>query len=224
MKEKQKYLFAALIVIVLLLFFSCGASGKVPNGTIDKFVMESTGLDSSSDFSWKATHSVDRQSHYDSVDIVLTIPYEYATVEYSCTALFIYDRSSDLWSLSEYSDWDLTSLKFNNKMIKTWYFPLPECTIDVTDVLGDKITLNYTYTKMVYVWGKYYPCTLSGSGTYSPNPDTYTVHIPVTMPDGFYVQDLYFQRDKNTELYICINLDDGIYDVFLAGSIRHDSE
>lgn len=220
MKEKQKYIFAALIVIVLLLFFSCGASGKVPNGTIEKFLKDS-GYDPSTD-SWKATHSADRKSHYDTVDIVITRPAEYGTSEYSCTALFIYDRSSDLWSLSEYSDWDLTSLKFNNKMIKTWYFPLPQCTIDVTDVSGDKITLNYTYTERVYVWGTYYTCTLSGSGTYSPRPGTCVIDIPVTVPDGFYVQGTYFQRDENPELNIMISPDDGIYHYFLSGTIRHD--
>ena len=218
MKEKQKYLFAALIVIVLLLFFSCGASGKVPNGTIENIVRMSSYYEADLACSWDASHSVDRESHTDSVDIVLSVPYKYGTEEYSCTALFVYDRSADLWTLSNDPDWDFLRYKFNSK-IKTKLefddFSDQYCLIDIKKITDDSITLDYVYWEDVftpYIGTR--RCTVEGSGTFELD-EIGGIDIPITLPGNFYIP----LGSKNTTLHISLNVQKGIWICSVYGNI-----
>lgn len=220
MKKKQKYLFAALIAIALLLFFSCGASSKVPNGTIEIFVQDSRYYDSDRDCSWDASHLVDRASHTDSVDIVLSVPYKYGTEEYSCTAAFIYDRSADLWTLSNDPDWDFIRYKFNSK-IKTRLefddFSDQYCLIDIKKISNDKITLDYVYWEDVftpYIGTR--RCMVEGSGTFELDR-LGGVDIPITLPGNFYINS----GSKKTTLRICLDVQKGIRLCYVGASYEN---
>lgn len=187
-KPKCRWIFAALFLLAVLCS-GCGSSQKeVPEALVQELIQESSFAKIGS-CTWEVTHSVNSQTHRDSVDILLTTDCTYGSMVSSCSAVYEYDRSSDLWRLLQQSKWTEPKVSFTSGLIKNWQIDYFDNTyhINVTNISGNKISLEYTVKEEIVVdyFGDIEWWETSGLGSFDIGNGY--IEIPLELPDRYFV-------------------------------------
>lgn len=218
-----------LIGLLLLAFTGCGASSQVPDSTIYRDVECCEYYDFTGMSSWDAVHHVDRESHYDDVDITITTKYPYATLTTTNRITYRYDRSSDLWRVEGQSGWSDPVCQYNDNLEQEWNMSWFDNNyiINIRSVDGNRISLEYEIAERVYggIFEDYVMCYASGSGTYEIDGDH--LKIPVELPDGFYAakrSGYSYQIGYISDLFIQFSPTEGIELAYMTPEINYSSD
>lgn len=225
---KLKKILCLLLICALLsvLLTGCGnSSAQVPDSVIQSMlILGCEYYDPNADWSWTATHNIDKDAHTDRVEVELTVEYEYGTVTLTNTSVFQYDRSSDLWNFLRLGVWSEPVYTFNNNLRGDWKVEWFGSTYGITikSVDGGKVSLEYFVAEKVYggiFTGDVY-CEIFGKGTYEIDGEFITV--PVELPSGFvasWMQTSSGNSEPETKLYIQLDVVEGVGYVYVYPEI-----
>lgn len=227
MKQIQKLmLFLLLMCIVSNTFAGCGTTvTEVPDSLIADLVRENEYSDLG-ECKWYTTHHLDQQAHRDTVDITLGIYAPYAEIISSCSAVYEYDRSSDLWSLIKHDSWSDPdyNFSFNDALVGTWSLENNGSTYDitVTEVYPTQISVEFSINESIYAGlDGYYTWEVSGYGTYDLTGSYFK--IPLELPEQCYVSWKDTESGENetvTYLNVWISPELGITYAYISPDIQ----
>ena len=121
----RKLILIAMLIAILVLQAGCGNEMTVPDKTLEWVITDRVAdnelYGECIDYQSKITHSPDKASNTDTVQILLTCNYQHLTVQYLFDATYQYNKSTDLWSIIRGGDWatELTSLDIE-KSANAW--------------------------------------------------------------------------------------------------------
>ena len=137
MKHSHKSTIAFLLVIIVCMLSACSpVQTEVPESLVRDLVDMNEYADMGK-YTLTITHHPDKETHRDHVDIVISIQTPYAEAVSTCSAVYEYNRSSDLWSLVKCEDWTRPYYNPNDKLIGTW-----ETSYGTAEVTFDEITFH----------------------------------------------------------------------------------
>lgn len=225
----KKIIAIVLLIGLLLAFTGCGASSKVPDSTIYRDVECCEYYDFTGMSSWSAVHHVDRESHYDDVDITITTKYPYATLTTTNRITYRYDRSSDLWRVERQSGWSDPVCQYNDKLEQEWNMSWFDNNyiINIRSVDGNRISLEYEIAEHAdqgLGWDDvmFYE---SGNGTYEINGDY--LNVPIELTDGYYTttrSGYSFQIGYTSDLFIQFSPTEGVELAYMTPEINYSSD
>lgn len=225
MKNVRKITCVLLIAVILSCsFIGCGTvQTEVPDAIIQDLVSENE-YSSLGGYEFYTIHHADEQSHRDTVDVILGIDAPYAEIISQCTAVYEYDRSSDLWSLIGYDGWTDPDYSFNDNLIGTWHCESNGSVYDitVTEVYPTQISVEFSIKESIYAGlNGTYMWEVSGYGTYDLNSSYF--EIPLELPEQCYVSWADTKSGENesiTYLNIWISPTNGITQAYISPTIR----
>ena len=194
----KRYLRFILLIVTIL---SCTACSSERSGVPDSVIQDNlVARDLISDL--KFSHNVDSKAHTDTVTIKGTVENDFAKSVGTGTQKYQYDKSSDLWKLTQNGDWvweeslkdfsDKSPIEYSRGTGSTYC----EYTIWVDSVDTKDCTVTFRY--MIYypkdevvIYGETtqtYPVKITNSGA---------VYVDVEFEEGYY--DLW--GDDHTRLW-----------------------
>lgn len=196
---------------------------EVPESIIEDLVLENEYAELGK-YTLSVTHHPDEEIHRDSVDIVLTIHATYADVISTCSAVYQFDRASDLWSLIRCDEWSEPTYQYNDNLVRTWNIDRfgNQYIIMITDIGSSEISAEFVIRETVYA-GLYvgdYTWETFGRGTFELGNSSF--EIPLELPDELFVSWMYTQSGENestTDLYVSLSPESGISTAFISPEI-----
>lgn len=227
MKKCRNILLVVLtICVITTLLTGCeAAQTEVPEAVLYDLVEENEYSDLG-ECKLSVIHHVDEKSHRDSVDLILGVYAPYAELVFTSSAVYEYDRSSDLWVLLQHDGWSDPdyNFSFNDELVGTWTLNNNESVyeITVTDVYPEQISLEFSITESIYGGlGENYTWKISGYGTYDLNGAYF--EIPLELPEECYVSWKDTKSGENesiTYLNVWISPTAGITRAYISPTIR----
>lgn len=221
------FLILVLLCTPLTTLTGCSnySSGEVPDSLIADLVNQND-YAYLGDCEWSIIHHVDEKTHRDQVDIILGIYAPYAEMVSTCSAVYEYDRSSDLWSLVMHDNWSEPeyNFSFNDALIGEWHLESNDSTYDitVTDVYPTQISIEFSIKESIYagldghdMW------EVSGYGTYNLSGNYF--EIPLELPDECYVSwkdTKSGENESTTYLNVWISPTSGLTRAYVSPTIR----
>ena len=250
LKAQAESLFSDLMKRIVILLFGCficlmafsgcdNNSKQVPDSVLQQFVFASDvyksykEYDSNCRFSWTAKHQTDKSAHTDLVEITINTEGTYMTRKESCSVLYQYDRTSDLWTvIKDGQDWD-SEFRFSKALEGEWPITQTnnsgetECigTLYIDKVDEDEIQLRCEIS--AYETKAWFPDTLiqkafdAKTTTTVPNNDECArLVFSIPLPENFrsYSQGHGYSNDITIRLYV--SYEEGVYDI--SGFIDED--
>lgn len=216
-----------LLSVVMVLLMGCGDSsgGEVPDSLIAELVAQND-YAYLGDYTWSTIHHVDKETHRDRVDIFLGIYAPYAEIVSTCSAVYEYDRSSDLWTLVMHDNWTEPeyNFSFNDALVGEWSLESNGSIykIAVTEVFPAQISIEFSIKESVYAGlDGHYMWEVSGYGTYDLNGNYF--EIPLELPKECYVSWKDTKSGENesvTYLNVWISPMSGLTRAYISPEIR----
>lgn len=209
MKNIRKIVVLLLLLLAALhLLTGCSTvETEVPDSVVYDLVNENE-YASLGDAQISLIHHFDEKTHRDSVDVFLGIYAPYAEISFTCSAVYEYDRSSDLWSLVQYDGWSEPDFNYayTDSLIKTWQIDNYGSTyeIKVTDVYPMQISVEFLVNESIHAGlDGDYTWKVSGYGTF--DMDNGYFEIPLDLPEECYVSWKDTQSGENESVtYLCV--------------------
>lgn len=211
-KIMRQSVFFFTLILICLICTACGSSsGKVPDSYIIKYLQD----EELSDMSFSSKHHYDSKSHIDTVSVTLTKEGLYGSYGSYVELKYQYDRSSDLWTLFDASEFEDATYSFNKNLIGYWdcgEYDSEKICLNITAVDSESITLDGTavLTQFRPFYGNF-DVPMSASGTYSLENATY-IYINMDVPEEY-------RQICNRDYYevgVRFDIDKGIASAFIA--------